>query len=253
MSVLKQILIQDITTNQYQPRIEFSDEAINELAASIKENGLLQPITVRETYTGYELIAGERRFRACKQLGLEKIDAVVIKATEVQSATLAMIENIQREDLSAIEEANGYQQMLRLTGLKQAQLAEKVGKTQSSIANKLRLLNLNQQVQNAISAKKITERHGRALLSLSDQQQKQALEAILKKEMNVKQTEDYVETHFQQTKKRKNTTRCFGVSTRLVINSVRDTFEKAKKLNSEISLSEKETEDSYIMTITIKK
>jgi len=108
-------------------------------------------------------------------------------------------------------------------------------------------------VQNAISSKKITERHGRALLNLDDQQQKQVLDIILKREYNVKQTEEYVETHFQANKKRKNKTRCFGVSTRLVINSVRDTFEKAKKLNSDISLAERETEDSYIMTITIKK
>lgn len=253
MSILRKIDLSDITTNQYQPRSEFSDEAINQLAESIKENGLLQPITVRETYTGYELIAGERRFRACQKLGMQKIEALIIQATEVQTATLAMIENIQREDLSPIEEANGYQQMIRLTGMTQAQLAEKVGKTQSSVANKLRLLNLHSEVIEAINAKEITERHGRALLNLNLSQQKQVLDHIRKKDWNVKQTEQFVQTHFEVEPKRKIKSRCFGVSVRLVINSIRETFEKAKKLNSSISLHEQETDDSYIMTITIKK
>ena len=166
MSTYQIIKMNLIIPNQYQPRTVFSDEAIEELAQSIKENGLLQPITVRECDNGYQLIAGERRFRACQKLNKDTIEAIVIKAGEVQSATLALIENIQRENLSAIEEANGYLQMIRLTGLTQSQLGKKLGKKQSTIANKIRLLNLDLEVQQAISEKEITERHGRALLNL---------------------------------------------------------------------------------------
>ena len=143
MSTYQIIKMNLIIPNQYQPRTVFSDEAIEELAQSIKENGLLQPITVRECDNGYQLIAGERRFRACQKLNKDTIEAIVIKAGEVQSATLALIENIQRENLSAIEEANGYLQMIRLTGLTQSQLGKKLGKKQSTIANKIRLLNLD--------------------------------------------------------------------------------------------------------------
>ena len=117
MAQYQVINIDEIKPNQYQPRSSFDKEAIDELALSIKENGLIQPITVRESYTGYELIAGERRYRACKILGHKTISAIVIKANEVQAATLALIENVQREDLSPIEEANGYLQMIRLTVL----------------------------------------------------------------------------------------------------------------------------------------
>ena len=156
MSTYQIIKMNLIIPNQYQPRTVFSDEAIEELAQSIKENGLLQPITVRECDNGYQLIAGERRFRACQKLNKDTIEAIVIKAGEVQSATLALIENIQRENLSAIEEANGYLQMIRLTGLTQSQLGKKLGKKQSTIANKIRLLNLDLEVQQAISEKEIT-------------------------------------------------------------------------------------------------
>ena len=159
MSTYQIIKMNLIIPNQYQPRTVFSDEAIEELAQSIKENGLLQPVTVRECDNGYQLIAGERRFRACQRLNKDTIEAIVIKAGEVQSATLALIDNIQRENLSAIEEANGYLQMIRLTGLTQSQLGKKLGKKQSTIANKIRLLNLDLEVQQAISEKEITERN----------------------------------------------------------------------------------------------
>ena len=119
MSQLKQISIDKIKTNPNQPRIGFEEESLRQLADSIRENGLLQPISVRETYTGYEVIAGERRLRACRMLGYQQIPAIVIDAGEVQSAQLALIENIQRQDLNAIEEASGYLQILKLTGMSQ--------------------------------------------------------------------------------------------------------------------------------------
>ena len=133
MAQYQPINIDEIKPNQYQPRTSFDKEAIEELALSIKQNGLIQPIIVRESYMGYELIAGERRYRACKSLGHKQINAIVIKANEVQAATLALIENVQREDLSPIEEANGYLQMIRLTGLTQQQLSYKIGKTDNNL------------------------------------------------------------------------------------------------------------------------
>ncbi len=253
MSKFQQIDINQIKPNQYQPRNTFEDESLQELAQSIQENGLLQPITVRETFTGYELIAGERRYRACKMLNKQYIDAIVIEAGEVQSATLALIENIQREDLSAIEEANGYLQMIRLTGLTQSELAKKIGKTQSTIANKIRLLNLNQEVQQAISNKEITERHGRALLSLDEKKQVEVLNKIKDKQMNVSQTEEYVQTHFQQPAKKKNSLKCFGVANKLIINTFKEAYRKVKEFSSAVTMQEKEDDENYIITFTIKK
>lgn len=253
MSKLQQIPISQIKPNQYQPRTEFDDDSIQQLAQSIKESGLLQPITVRETFTGYELIAGERRYRACKLLNKQYIDAVVIEAGEVQSATFALIENIQREDLSAIEEANGYLQMIRLTGLTQTELAQRIGKTQSTVANKIRLLNLDQEVQQAISNKEITERHGRALLSLNEKQQIEVLNKIKDKQLNVSQTEEYVETHFQQQKKKKNTIKCFGVANKLIINTFVEAYKKVKNFSSAVTMQQEENDENYIITFTIKK
>ena len=253
MSKFQEININEIKPNQYQPRSLFDQQSIDELATSIEENGLLQPITVRETFTGYELIAGERRYRACKQLNMEKISAIVIEAGEVKTAILALIENIQREDLSAIEEANGYLQMIRLTGLTQNELAQKVGKTQSTIANKIRLLNLNEEVQQAISSKQITERHGRALLSLNEEEQKEALNKIKEKDLNVAQTEAFVETHYQKPQKKKGTNKCFGISTKLIIKSFKDAYKQAKELKEDINMTEQEDDENYIITITIKK
>lgn len=254
MAQYQLINIDEIKPNQYQPRTSFDKEAIEELALSIKQNGLIQPIIVRESYMGYELIAGERRYRACKSLGHKQINAIVIKANEVQAATLALIENVQREDLSPIEEANGYLQMIRLTGLTQQQLSYKIGKKQTTISNKIRLLNLNQQVQEAINSKQITERHGRAMLSLNDKQQKEVLQSILSKDLNVKETENFIETNYFSTKKKKKgTVRCFGISAQLIINSFRDTFKKAKEFDRSVQMTEQDDDEHYIMTITIKK
>jgi ParB family chromosome partitioning protein len=254
MAQYQLINIDEIKPNQYQPRTSFDKEAIDELALSIKQNGLIQPITVRESYMGYELIAGERRYRACKSLGHKQINAIVIKANEVQAATLALIENVQREDLSPIEEANGYLQMIRLTGLTQQQLSNKIGKKQTTISNKIRLLNLNQEVQEAINSKQITERHGRAMLSLNDKQQKEVLQSILTRDLNVKETENFIETNYFNTKKKKKgTIRCFGISAQLIINSFRDTFKKAREFDRSVQMTEQDDDEHYIMTITIKK
>ncbi len=250
MSQLKQISIDKIKSNPYQPRISFEEKGIRELAESIRENGLLQPISVRETYFGYDLIAGERRLKACQLLGMQDIPAIVIDAGEVQSAQLALIENIQREDLNAIEEAAGYLQILKLTGLTQQQLADKLGRSQSSIANKLRLLSLSEEAKAAVSSGLISERHGRALLAADEEKQKRLLETIIRKNLTVQQTEELIS---RKPAKRGGSLKCFGVSEKILINSLRESYNKCRQLSDNVTMEESEDDEYYTMTIRVRK
>lgn len=193
MEEVKLIKIDEIATNRYQPRLTFDDNALADLALSIKHNGLLQPIVVRMIDDHYEIIAGERRYRACKLNGYTEVPCIVKDATELQSAELALIENIQRQDLSAIEEAKAYVSLMRSSSMTQDELAKKLGKSQASIANKIRLLQLPDEIQEAVSEGKLTERHARALLSVDKDEQKKVFKTILKKGLNVKKTEEYIQ------------------------------------------------------------
>lgn len=192
-----------VEPNPYQPRLEFDDEALMDLAQSIRENGLIQPITVREMDGKYQIIAGERRFRALKLNGAVDVPVLIMDANEVQMAEMALVENIQRENLSAIEEAKSYVEIMKYSGLNQSQLALRVGKSQSSIANKIRLLNLDEDVQEAVSTKKISERHARALIGLDEEKQHDALNKIVKKGMTVAQTEKMLKEQAQPKKEKK--------------------------------------------------
>ena len=253
MSEVVLINVDQIQANPYQPRSYFDEDKLNELAASIAENGLIQPIVVRSADDHYEIIAGERRYKACQKLGWWQIPCVVMSATEQEMAKLALIENVQRDDLSPIEEANAYKQILRMTSLTQEQLAGQVGKTQSSIANKIRLLNLSDETQQELQNKTISERHGRAMLHLTPKQQAQVVKEIKAKDLTVAETEKYIQKKFSYKKDDTDNIRCFGVSTRIAINTVRQAFNSLKKVNVPCQLTESETDDSYVMTITIKK
>ena len=184
-----------IDPNPNQPRRTFDEDALKELAESIKQVGLIQPLVVRKNGARYELIAGERRLRATKMIGLSKVECIVQKDTQEEiSAMMALIENLQREDLHFIEEAECYSSLLEVYGLTQEELATRLGKSQSFIANKLRLLKLAPAVQAAISAANLSERHARALLSLRDEAlQLSTIEKISEKGMSVKETETLVE------------------------------------------------------------
>lgn len=186
---IQDLELDKIIPNRYQPRRTFSDESIQELAQTIDEEGLLQPIIVREDGDDYEIIAGERRFRAVKSLGWEKIPAIVNNMDDDKAASLAVIENLQRENLNPIDEAQAYKSLMDLNDLTQTALAKDMGKSQSYVANKLRLLKLSQKVQDALVAGKITARHGRALVSLSEADQARVLDEIIAKNLNVKETE----------------------------------------------------------------
>lgn len=189
------IPIEEISPNPYQPRKSFNKLALEELSDSIKSYGVLQPINVRKVGdSGYELIAGERRLRAAKIAGLTKIPAIVIEVVEHDSAVIALIENLQREDLNFIDEAEGYFNLINDHGMTQEELAKKVGKNQSTIANKMRLLRLPKGVKDAILENNLTERHARALLKLPDEKtQKKVLKNIINKSLNVKKTEEMID------------------------------------------------------------
>lgn len=182
-----------IRPNPNQPRKNFDAAGLEELSLSIIQNGVLQPITVRSVRNFYEIIAGERRFRASKLAGLEKIPAIVVQADENKSALIALLENLQREDLSFFEIAEGYQRLIHDQGITQEELAKKLGKSQSTVANKLRLLRFTPHVQGLIADYSLTERHARALLHLtSEELQCSAAKTIYEQQLNVKQTEDLV-------------------------------------------------------------
>lgn len=192
------IEIDRIRPNPYQPRKRFNAAALNELSNSIKTYGVLQPISVRKISSdAYELIAGERRLRASMMAGLEKIPAIMVKVGENDSAMLALIENIQRENLSYIEEAEAYQKLLIQSNLTQEQLALRVGKSQSTVANKLRLLKLSERVRKEIASHELTERHARALLKVeSEELQLKIIKTVMDKGLNVKRTEELVENMY---------------------------------------------------------
>lgn len=193
---VQEIELDKIMPNRYQPRHTFSDESIEELAATLKEQGLLQPIILRKPADGpegeYEIIAGERRFRAAQSLKWAKIPAIVENMDDEKAASLALVENLQRENLNPIDEAQAYVQLMKVNNLTQTELAEQMGKTQSYIANKIRLLKLTPKVQGFLIDKKISQRHGRALLALNEEDQDTAVSEIIKNGLTVKETEEMV-------------------------------------------------------------
>ena len=192
-SGVRELPIADIAPNPFQPRSRFDDEAIKELAASIKATGVLQPILVRRSADGYQLVAGERRLRAGRMAGLERIPAVVRNVGEREMTELALIENIQREDLNPIDEANAYQALAEAVGLTHDQISERVGKQRASITNSLRLLTLPAEVREMVSRGTLTAGHARALLSLpTDGDQLAAARYIHSKGFSVRRTEAFV-------------------------------------------------------------
>ena len=253
--VLREILVEKIVPNKYQPRREFTEEKIKELAESIKQNGLLQSITVRDMGNGfYELIAGERRLRAIKYLQYVKTKAIVKELTDEQMATLALIENIQREELTPIEEAHAYQELLRINKLTQDELAKSLGKTQATVANKLRLLKLSKKVIDAINTKKITERHGRAMVKLDSSAQEKLLIQILSQNLNVSQTEEKIDTYL----KIKKDTKVFNPTVnydgqKIIAKFIKEIAKLEEKYNINLNKEEEETMESVVIKVTVPR
>ena len=197
METRKQVIelnIDDVLPNRFQPRIKFNEDAINELSKSIKEHGVIQPIVVRPIGDKFEIIAGERRYKASRMAGKTTIPAIITDLNDKDSAEVALIENVQRENLTPIEEAISYKKILDMGYITQDALATKLGKTQSTVANKLRLLNLEDDVQEALLNEKISERHARSLLKLTDKEkQKQMLNRIINERLTVRRADEEIE------------------------------------------------------------
>ncbi|PYZ91793.1 nucleoid occlusion protein [Salipaludibacillus keqinensis] len=253
---VKQIPIIEIVPNRYQPRTVFQDDKINELARTIQTHGIIQPIVVRERNNKFEIIAGERRWRAVTKLGWETIPAVVKDFDDAKTASVALIENLQREGLTSIEEAMAYAKLLDIHGLTQESLAQRLGKGQSTVANKLRLLNLPNVVQDALLNRQISERHARALIILKDQdKQEKILSRIIEEELNVKQTEEAIKklSEEQPKKKKKPFKKAVSKDTRLAMNTIRKSVDMVAQTGMTINTDEEEHDDYYQFTIRIPK
>ncbi|MGE5544858.1 MAG: nucleoid occlusion protein [Bacillota bacterium] len=257
---LIQVAVKEVSTNPYQPRQEFDELELRELAGSIHEVGLIQPIVVRKVATGYELVAGERRLRACKLLGLTEIPALLMELDDKQVAALSLIENLQRKDLNYFEEAAAYERLINDFGYTQEEVAQKVGKSQSAIANKLRLLKLSPNIRNLISTDIISERHARALLKLdNDDAQMMVLRMIYENELNVRETEEAIERIRQnisrEIRKEESRRNVSGVikDSRIFLNTIRETVMQAKGNGIDMQLMEREYDDAVELVIRIPK
>lgn len=253
------IPVSDVVSNPYQPRTIFNQDAIEELAKTIHTHGVIQPIVVRKKDSHYELIAGERRLRAVRHLGWTTISAIIREMNDAQTASAALIENLQREGLTPIEEAVAYQQLLELHGLTQESLAQRLGKGQSTIANKLRLLHLPEAVQNALLTKSITERHARALLALpSEDLQVELLKECIERSWNVKQMEERVKAKLldlEDEGQKPTRARRKGLSkdVRLAVNTIRQSLEMIESTGLQVVCEETDEEAFYQFTIRVPK
>lgn len=251
------LTVDQILPSPYQPRRQFEERGMQELADSIQKNGLLQPITVRENKNGeYELIAGERRLLACKMLKCEKIPAIIEAYDDKRAATFALLENLQRKDLNYFEEAMGIQRLMETCSLTQQQVAEQLGKAQSTIANKLRLLSFSEKMRDRMLVVGLTERHARALLRLADEKTvADAVEQIALQRMNVGESEKYIDSLLQPVQPEKPAaTRLFIVKDlRIFMNTITKAVSTMKLAGIEVDTSKHEDENYINYTMRIPK
>ena len=238
-----------IQPNPAQPRKIFREEALKELAESIRQHGILQPISVRRVGTAYELIAGERRLRAGILAGLTEIPCIIMTMDDRESGMTALVENLQRQDLDFIEEAKGISCLLEQWSMSQEQAARLLGKSQSAIANKLRLLRHSTQVLNAIRQAELTERHARALLKLPTEAQKMQVIALVEKlGMSVARTERYIEELLEQPQEKKP-----KVNVGAFLNNLNQTLARIQLSGIQAVSERTETDRQIVLTITIPK
>lgn len=250
------ICVDLIVPNLYQPRKCFDEESLEELAQSINAYGIIQPLSVRRLDEDkFELVAGERRLRAAKKAGLTEVPVIIVDISDRESAAIALLENLQRENLNFLEEAEAYYNLIKDHSYTQEKLAEAIGKKQSTIANKIRLLRLEPEIRSILLENNLTERHARALLKLPDVQlQKKVLKIVVKKTLNVKKTEDLIEKELSKIQKSNATSgkkKIKGIfSAKVYINTVRQVFDKFG-LNAQYA--SKDLNDKIEITITIPK
>lgn len=250
------IPIDEIEKSTVQPRKTFDEAALRELADSISECGILNPITLRRKGTAYELVAGERRLRAAKLAGLYEVPCILLNADMETASLLALVENIQRENLDFLEEARAIDRLMRLFGLNQEEISKKLGKSQPAIANKLRVLKLPEDVLDKLSAAHCSERHARALLRLPDaESQRETLRIIVSRHMTVAETERYIDTLLsQQATEQKTKRRTFLMKdVRLFLNSIEHNLDMMKQGGIHANMQTQETDQELILTISIPK
>ena len=256
--------LEDISPNPVQPRRHFDEEALRELSDSIRSYGILNPLTVRLRCGKYELVAGERRLRAAKLAGLTEVPCILMDVNMEDAGLLALVENLQRKDLDYLEEAEGLRRLIRMFGLSQEEAARRIGKSQSAVANKLRLLKLPEDVLEALRKNGLSERHGRALLRLPDpESQRTALAAMLEQRMNVAAAEAYVEALLSPPEpepeeppptEKKGRKKTFVMKDlRLFLNTVSRSVDLMKQGGVAADMRREETEDALILTISIPK
>lgn len=256
------IPIDKIIPNRFQPRTVFDDEKIEELSRTIHIHGVIQPIVVRKSEEGlYEIIAGERRYRAMKKLEWTEVPAIVRDLSDKETASIALIENLQREELTAIEEALAYQKLLELHALTQEALAQRLGKGQSTVANKLRLLKLPEEIQQAILMRKISERHARALIAVKDKDmQLELLALVIEQEWNVRELEDKIQQLLNPNqdeeaavKKVRPTRKAISKDIRIALNTIKQSLSMVTKSGIKVKTEEEDTEEYYQITVKIPK
>ncbi|MDV4150820.1 nucleoid occlusion protein [Clostridium sp. AL.422] len=253
---ISNISVDRIFPNTYQPRRIFNEEALEELSQSIKEHGIIQPITVRKMGESFELVAGERRWRAARMADIGFVPCNIIEITDTESAEIALLENLQREDLNFIEEAEAYFNLINDHRFTQDELAKRMGKKQSTIANKLRILKLSSNVREACLENKLTERHARALLSLPNEElQLNVVEKIVKNSLNVKATEELINKELLKiageelnNKDKKRVKSVFPA--KLYVNTIRQVFDK---FNIPAEYKFKDDEEFIQITVSIPK
>lgn len=245
-----------------QARKNFDDASLKELCESIRSYGILNPLTVRARNGGYELIAGERRLRAAKLAGLREVPCIIIEVSMEDAGLISMVENLQRRDLNYIEEAVGINQLIVMFGMSQEEAARRIGKSQSAVANKLRLLKLPGDILDSLRENGLSERHGRALLRLGDaEQQRKALKYIIKNDLTVAATDAYIDSLINEENEKKKTEkendrskRTFILKdVRVFLNSINRGLELMKQGGINAGLEKHETEDSLVLMISIPK
>lgn len=242
-----------IFPNPNQPRQVFDQEELVNLAISIRMNGILQPITVRQTDKGYELVSGERRLRASKLAGLVTIPCIVVDVNDMKSAVFALIENLQRQNLNFFEEAVAIERLMCEYGLSQEDAARRLGKAPSTVSNKLRLLSLPEKARNKLMENGLTERHARALLKLDKEDIESVIDKIVEKKLNVVQTEELINDYINKDSSPKRQTKRMFSDVKIFLNTINSAVDTMKKSGIGADVRREDTGESYIYRIEIPK
>ena len=247
--------VENIGPNPFQPRQVFDRRGLEQLAESIRQYGVLSPLSVRWRSGQYELVAGERRLRAARMAGLERVPCILLDVDGADSGAIALVENLQRQDLDYIEQAQGIARLIDLFGLSQEECARRLGKSQSAVANKLRLLRLPQDILDRLRAERLTERHGRALLRLrSDDARRRALGHIIDRQLSVAATDNYIDGLLEEAgPDGKGRTRFVLKDVRVFLNTLQHSVNVMRQGGVDVGLQREQTDQEMVVTIRIKR